>query len=67
MATPAPSSPSALNRFLGCEHRTYLDIRERRGELGAERKPPEMQLLFERGDRHEDGVVARMLADASTS
>lgn len=62
MATPAPSSPSALNRFLGCEHRTYLDILERRGELGAERKPPELQLLFERGERHEDGVVARMLA-----
>ena len=63
MATPSLSSPSALNRFLGCEYRTYLDILDRRGELGAERKPPEMQLLFERGDRHEDGVVARMLAD----
>jgi len=63
LATPAFSSPSALNRFLGCEHRTYLDILERRDELGAERKPPELQLLFERGIRHEDGVVARMLAD----
>jgi predicted RecB family nuclease len=63
VAAPAVSSPSALNRFLGCEYRTYIDILDRRGELGAERKPPEMQLLFERGERHEQGVVARMRAD----
>jgi predicted RecB family nuclease len=63
VAISALSSPSALNRFLGCEYRTALDILERRGEVGAERRPPEMQLLFERGDRHEDGVVARMRAD----
>lgn len=50
-------SPSALNRFLGCEHRTYLDLLDRRGELQAERRPPRMQLLFERGDRHEADVV----------
>ena len=43
-------SPSALNRFLGCEYRTYLDILERRGELDAEPRPPKMELLFERGD-----------------
>ena len=63
MAFFASSSPSALNRFLGCEYRTHLDILERRGELDAERKPPEMELLFERGDRHEDEVVAQMVAD----
>lgn len=63
MATSPPASPSALNRFLGCEHRTYLDILERRGQLDAERKPPEMQLLFERGVRHEDEVVAQMRAE----
>jgi predicted RecB family nuclease len=54
-------SPSALTRFLGCEHRTYLDILERRGELDAERKPPSMELLFERGDRHEDAIVQRFI------
>src|SRR3954447_7749099 len=54
-------SPSALTRFLGCEHRTYLDILERRGELDAERKPPRMELLFERGDRHEDAIVQRFI------
>ncbi len=56
-------SPSALNRFLACEHRTYLDIRERRGELKGLRLPPDMSLLFERGDRHEDAVVAGLMAD----
>jgi len=54
-------SPSALTRFLGCEHRTYLDILERRGELSEERRPPDMQLLFDRGIRHEDGILQRFL------
>lgn len=56
-------SPSALNRFLACEHRTYLDILERRGELAGQRSPPDMSLLFERGDRHEAFVLARLVAD----
>src|SRR5205823_7517720 len=56
-------SPSALNRFLACEHRTYLDIRERRGELKGLRLPPDMSLLFERGDRHEDAVVAGFVGE----
>jgi uncharacterized protein len=56
-------SPSALNRFLACEHRTYLDILERRGEMRGLRLPPDMSLLFERGDRHEDAVVARLVAE----
>jgi predicted RecB family nuclease len=54
-------SPSALTRFLGCEHRTYLDILERRGELNEERRPPDMQLLFDRGIRHEDDILQRFL------
>jgi predicted RecB family nuclease len=54
-------SPSALTRFLGCEHRTYLDILERRGELGEERRPPDMQMLFDRGIRHEDDILQRFL------
>jgi predicted RecB family nuclease len=56
-------SPSALNRFLACEHRTYLDILERRGEMRGLRLPPDMSLLFERGDRHEDAVVAGLAAE----
>ncbi len=56
-------SPSALNRFLACEHRTYLDILERRGEMRGLRLPPDMSLLFERGDRHEDAVVAGLVAE----
>ena len=43
-----------------CEHRTYLDILERRGELDAERRPPNMELLFERGERHEEAIVAAL-------
>src|SRR4051794_20576324 len=66
MAPPNSSialSPSALTRFLGCEHRTYLDILERRGELDAERRPPNMQLLFDRGVRHEEAILQRFLAE----
>ena len=56
-------SPSALNRFLACEHRTYLDVLERRGEMRGLQLPPDMSLLFERGNRHEDSVVARLVAE----
>jgi predicted RecB family nuclease len=60
MADDPHVSPSALNRFLGCEHRTWLDLLERRGQLDAKRRPPRMQLLFERGERFEEGVVEDM-------
>lgn len=63
MSTTPKLSPSALNRFLDCEHRTYLDILEKRGELDAQRRPPDMELLFERGDRHEDGVLEALRAE----
>src|SRR3954452_7266287 len=56
-------SPSALNRYLGCEYRTHLDLLRRRGELDAEPKPPQMEMLFERGIRHETEVVEGLLAD----
>lgn len=59
----ATTSPSALNRFLGCEYRTYLDILDRRGEPAGNRLEPKMQLLFERGELHEEGVVDAMKAD----
>src|SRR3954468_18110614 len=66
MPQPTPSvapPPPALARFLGCEHRTYLDILERRGELSEERRPPDMQLLFDRGIRHEDKILQRFLEE----
>jgi uncharacterized protein len=47
-------SPSRLNDFLGCEHRTYLDLLDERGELDAERLQPNAELLLERGRRHEE-------------
>jgi uncharacterized protein len=50
-------SPSALNRFLDCEHRSYLDMLDRRGELDAERLPPRLGLLMARGERHEEAVL----------
>jgi predicted RecB family nuclease len=53
-------SPSALNRFLACEYRTYLDMLDRRGELDATRRPPQLQLLLERGEVFETGVLERM-------
>jgi uncharacterized protein len=56
-------SPSALNRFLACEYRTYLDMLNARGELDAKPRPPQLQLLLERGEVFEDGVLDRMRAD----
>jgi hypothetical protein len=56
-------SPSALNRFLACEYRTCLDMLERRGEFDAERRPPDQQLLMERGEIVEDDVLDRMHAE----
>jgi hypothetical protein len=56
-------SPSALNRFLACEYRTYLDMLERRGELDARRQPPQMQLLLARGETFEGDVLTRMTAE----
>lgn len=62
-SAPTHLSPSALNRFLGCEHRTFLDILERRGELDAERRPPKLDLLRERGERHEAAVLDALRAE----
>jgi len=56
-------SPSALNRFLACEYRTYLDLLEKRGELDAERRPPRLQLLLDQGQRHEQAVLDGLLAE----
>jgi len=51
-------SPSSLNNFLGCEYRTYLDLLADRGEIDREDyKPPDAQLLLERGMRHEQAFL----------
>jgi predicted RecB family nuclease len=51
-------SPSSLNNFLGCEYRTYLDLLAERGEIDREDyKPPDAQLLLERGMRHEQAFL----------
>jgi predicted RecB family nuclease len=60
-------SPSALNQFLGCEHRTYLDLRSLSGELTEEPLHPDVKLLAERGDRHEAAVLERLIAGQRTS
>jgi uncharacterized protein len=60
MTSTARRSPSALNRFLACEYRTYLDLLERRGEAPDQRRPPEMQLLLDRGERFERELVERL-------
>jgi predicted RecB family nuclease len=55
-------SPSALNRFLACEHRTYLDMRYRSGQLDAKPLPPQMQLLLDRGQEFEVKVLEQLRA-----
>ncbi|MDQ3741774.1 MAG: TM0106 family RecB-like putative nuclease, partial [Actinomycetota bacterium] len=54
-------SPSRLNDFLGCEHRTYLDLLADRGELEEEPLQPNAQLLVERGQRHEEEFRQRLV------
>lgn len=47
-------SPSDLNAFLACEHRTSLDLRRARGELTPEHPVrPDAELVAERGREHE--------------
>src|SRR3954464_10531350 len=51
-------SPSRLNDFLGCEHRTYLDLLAERGEIPREEYlQPDSKLLLERGLRHEGACL----------
>jgi predicted RecB family nuclease len=59
-------SPSALNRFLACEYRTYLDMLDHRGELDAKRRPPPNQALLERGEEFESQVLADFEAENQT-
>src|SRR3954452_14587723 len=58
---PRRLSPSRLNEFLGCEHRTSLDLLADRGEIPREDyKPPDSQLLAERGQRHEQAFLEQL-------
>ncbi len=54
-------SPSDLNNFLACEHRTALDLARARGEILLERIPrPDAELIAERGREHERSHLARL-------
>jgi uncharacterized protein len=55
-------SPSSLNQFLGCEHRTFLDLRRASGHLASEPLHPDVALLLERGERHEATILAQLQA-----
>ena len=57
---PSPSLPQLSEPVPRCEHRTYLDVLDARGVLGAERLPPNAQLLLERGERHEEAFLQRL-------
>src|SRR5215217_7457156 len=54
-------SPSDLNNFLACEHRTALDLARARGEILLQRIPrPEAELVAERGREHERAHLERL-------
>ena len=47
-------SPSDLNNFLACAHRTWLDLEHARGGIELHRVPrPDAELVAERGRQHE--------------
>ena len=57
-------SPSDVNNFLACEHRTALDLLRARGELTLRRIPrPDAELIAERGRQHEADFLDRLLAE----
>src|SRR5687767_4646762 len=54
-------SPSDLNNFLACEHRTALDLARARGEILLQRVPrPDAELVAERGREHERAHLGRL-------
>src|SRR5829696_1348293 len=55
-------SPSDLNNFLACEHRTALDLARARGEILLQRIPrPDAELIAERGRAHLERLRERGL------
>jgi uncharacterized protein len=60
-------SPSDLNHFLACEHRTWLDLRRAHGEIELHRAPrPDAELIAQRGREHELAHLARLRAEGRT-
>jgi predicted RecB family nuclease len=54
-------SPSDLNNYLACEHRTALDLARARGEILLQRIPrPDAELIAERGREHERDHLERL-------
>src|SRR5436190_3132157 len=57
-------SPSDLNNFLACAHRTWLDLEHARGGIELHRVPrPDAELVAERGRQHEAAYLERLEAD----
>ena len=57
-------SPSDLNNFLACEHRTALDLGRARGQIPHVRAlRPDAELVAERGRRYEEEYLAGLEAD----
>jgi predicted RecB family nuclease len=55
-------SPSDVNNYLACAHRTALDMRRMRGEITLNKAPrPDAELLAERGRRHEAEFLAGLI------
>src|SRR6185295_2045430 len=56
-------APTDLSHFLGCRHRTALDMLVASGQL---RKPafddPQLEAMFQRGTAHEQAYVATLAA-----
>jgi hypothetical protein len=56
-------SPSDVNNFLACEHRTALDLLRARGKVDLRRIPrPDAELIAERGRQHEAAFLERLRA-----
>ena len=53
-------SPSDLSGFLECEYLTRLEIEVANGRVLEKRRPPEADLLAEKGEAHERAHLARL-------
>lgn len=53
-------SPTDLTAYLACEHLAMLNLRVARGELVAPEPAEQAQLLFEKGNAHEEAYLERL-------
>src|SRR3954469_20736492 len=54
-------TPSDVNNFIACDHRTALDLLRARGQLELRRIPrPDAELIAERGRQHEAAFLDRL-------